>query len=145
MAELVKDSIVYEETKSIFVIFGDSTTLYDIWDYFQHIGAIELDQSSILQRPRIGYNTADDFYIKAYANFLVVGDFSNFEILSSHKLKEMVSGEMFMVGKIYMQETIFIKNPSKKKLIIFADKNIPGETILTTQPGLEARTQFFYL
>jgi len=143
--EKIINSIVYDE-KSIFILYGNNNKLYDIWNYFLQIGAVILDESRILQgRPRYGYSNKDNFYKTAYSKFLVLNDFNNFKMLSPSKLKEIVSGNDFQIGKIFMQESILVEHPSKKKLIIFAGETIPNETIFDTEKDLEALTQIYHL
>lgn len=144
MEEITK-SIVYEKQKSIFVLFGDREKLNDIWDYFQNIGAAELEVFRILQGFINVYLDTDDFYKKAYSKFLIIREFDDFEKLSSEKLKEIVSGEYFQVGKLLYQECVLVDNPSKKKLIIFAGETIPNDTILENQSALETRTKIYHL
>jgi hypothetical protein len=138
----INNSIIYEK-KNIFVLFGNQKIMNDIWDYFQHIGAVELEESRILQGPINCYLDEDDFYKKAYAKFLVVRDFVDFKNLSGKKIKAIVSGDYFNVGQVIWKK-MFIERPPSKKLIIFAGETIPDDTILS-QGALAARTKIYHL
>jgi len=141
MQEIVND-IIFEEKKSIFVLFGNRNVLADVLDYFQRVGAVWLSDEHLVKR--MAWPNEDVFYKRAYAKFLTVTDFDRFDLIKPSILKEIVAGETFMVGKFLAREYVFLKRVSSKKLLIFAGEVLPKETVFDTDKALGARMKTIF-